>query len=140
IKVLLLEWADDRGPEAGQSPRLSVNPLLAGRERDRPPAAHVDVKVQTVLDRLDLRHHLEPDPWPVTVGVDDAVRAETQVGLWNPEVAVVVIPGGEPSRRRIKHVPQRSGPEASKRLRLGTINHQLKPNPHGCPPRAADRT
>jgi len=65
IEALVAEAGDDRGPEAGQAPRLGVYPLLAGRERHRMPAAHVHVKVQAVLDGLEFRHHLEPDPWPV---------------------------------------------------------------------------
>src|SRR6478609_4179435 len=67
IEALVAERGDDRSPEAGQTPRLGVYPLLAGRERHRTPAAHVHVKVQAVLDGLEFRHYLEPDPWPAAV-------------------------------------------------------------------------
>src|SRR6185437_8497686 len=119
---------------------LGVGPLLAGRERYRPPAAGVYVKVQAVLDGLDVRHHLEPKARPVARGVDDAVRAMPEEGLRKPEVAIVVIPGSEPFRGRLQHIPEGGGPEARKRLRLGTVDHQLEPDTHRSPPEPARRS
>src|SRR6185437_7955017 len=96
--------------------------------------------VKPVLNRLDVRHHLEPEARPAARGIDDAVRAMPEEGLGKPEVAIVVIPGSEPLRGRFQHVPEGGGPEARKRLRLGTVDHQLEPDTHRSPPKPARRS
>ena len=46
-----------------------------------------DVEVQPVLDRLALRHLLEPDPRAAAGRVDDAVLTDAEVRLDEAEVA-----------------------------------------------------
>jgi hypothetical protein len=55
IEALLGQGADDGGSEIRQPSCLGVDPLPARRDRDRTPAADVNVDVEAVLDRLAIR-------------------------------------------------------------------------------------
>jgi len=50
------------GAASGQPPRLRVNALLTGDDRNSSAATGADIQVQAILDRFGLGHHLEPDP------------------------------------------------------------------------------
>jgi len=113
-------------------------PLHAGGERDRAvgragAAADVDVEVKAVLDHLGLRHHVEPDPGTFTAGIDDAVRADSQLSVGKPDIAPPVVPGSEPCGGRFKHVSQSSRPEAGERLGILAVDDELESGRHRAP-------
>jgi len=74
---------------------IGVDSLLAGLDRVGPLAAGVDVEVQPVLDGLGLGDYVNQmlGPWPCGSLIRSAPSARFLVGY--PEVAVVVVPGGE---------------------------------------------
>src|SRR5262249_28541808 len=92
VDAVLVEDPDLGGAERFQPPRLGVDELAPGLDRVRPAAADRDVEVQPVLERLLLRHHLEPDPRTLAGGVDDAVEADAELVLADTDIAPVVIP------------------------------------------------
>jgi hypothetical protein len=50
------------------------------------------------LDRdhhLGVRFHTEPDAGAVTAGIDDAVRADSQLTVGKPDIEPPVVPGSE---------------------------------------------
>jgi hypothetical protein len=96
---------DEQGTETGQTARLRVDALPARLDRDRAAATDADIEVQSVLGRLALRYHLEPDPRPPPGGIDDAVRASAQLILGHPDVPPVRIPAGEAIRERPEEEP-----------------------------------
>ncbi len=96
---------------------LICAPPLASTEGDaasseRLIAADVDVSVKRVLYRLAFGYHLEPDALADTVGIDDAVRAGSQLLFLHPNIAPVIIPSREAGWRWLEFMPQRGGPEA----------------------------
>lgn len=115
VEPFLFQDPDHRGAEAGQPSRLRVNSLLTGGDRNSPPAAGADIRVNAVFDRLGLGHHLEPDSRAGAAGIDDAVCAEPQVFLGHADVSPVLIPGGEAGRRRLRFIAQGCGPKAGSR-------------------------
>ena len=110
-------------PSSGQPSRLGIDALPAGRDRHGPPAAGADVQVQPVLGGLALGDNLEPDARAGATWIGDAVRANPQIRLGHPNVAPIIIPGGEAGRRRLKLVPQRGGREAAQPVRISTVDH-----------------
>src|SRR6266568_5103921 len=139
IEAVLAHDYGDRGPEIRQPPGLGVDSLGAGGERDRTAvdyrtaAADVDVEVEAVLGHLGLRHHMEPDAGAVTAGIDDAVRADSQLTVGKPDVAPPVVPGSEPFGGRFKHVSQGSRPEAGKQLGVLAVDNELESGRHRAP-------
>src|SRR5262249_30141396 len=123
----------ERGPEIRQPLGLGVDSLRAGGERDRTAAADVDVEVESVLDHLRVRLHPEPDAGAAALGIDDAVRADSQLTVGKPDGAPPVVPGSEPFRRRSKHVPKDSRPEAGKQLRFLAVDDELESGRHRAP-------
>ena len=121
-----------------QPPGLGVHSLHAGGERDRTvggagAAAEVDVEVEAVLDHLGVRHHMEPDAGAVTAGIDDAVRADSQLTVGKPDVAPPVVPGGESFGGRLEHVAQGSCPEAGKQFGVLAVDDELESGRHRAP-------
>src|SRR5215831_16376264 len=119
VKTLLeflAQVAEQRSAEIAQPPGLGVYALLAGLDREVPPAACVDVEVESVADGLAVGHDLDPDARSGAIWIDDAVRASAEPGLGQPDVAPPVVPGSEPFGGRLQHVSQGSRPEAGKRL------------------------
>ena len=140
IEAVGAQGSGDRGPETGQAPGLGVNSLLADLERNVPDAARVravgagvDVEVEAVLDHLGVRHHMEPDARAVTAGIDDAVRADSQLTVGKPDVAPPGVPGSEPFGGRFKHVSQGSRPEAGKQLGVLAVDDKLESGRHRAP-------
>src|SRR6266581_2545040 len=139
IEAVLAHDYGDRGPEIRQPPGLGVDSLGAGGERDRTAvdyrtaAADVDVEVEAVLGHLGLRHHMEPDAGAVTAGIDDAVRADSQLTVGKPDVAPPVVPGSEPFGGRLKHVPQGSRPEVGEQLGVLAVDDELESGGHRAP-------
>src|SRR5215831_19207825 len=127
------------GPESRQPPGLGVDSLRAGGERDRTvlawptAAADVDVDVEAVLDHLGVRHHMEPDAGAAALGIDDAVRADSQLTVGKPDVAPPVVPGSEPFGGRFKHVSQGSRPEAGQQLGVRAVDDELESGRHRAP-------
>src|SRR6266446_1095886 len=70
---------------------------------------------------------------PVTAGIDDAVRADSQLTVGKPDVAPPVVPGSEPFGGRVKHVSQGSRPEAGKQLRVLAVDDELESGRHRAP-------
>jgi hypothetical protein len=87
VDALSAQDGDHAGTEIRQPPGLGVDSLPAGCDRDRPPAADVDVEVEPVLDGLAVRNHQDPDTRSSPIRIDDAVRAGSQFGPGNPDVA-----------------------------------------------------
>src|SRR5258708_20207655 len=76
VKALLkflAQVAEQRGAEVAQPPGLGVHALLAGLDREVPPAAGVDVEVEAVADGLAVGHDLDPDAGTGAIRVQDAV-------------------------------------------------------------------
>jgi hypothetical protein len=117
-------------PGVAQPSCLGVDSLPAGFDRNRPPAADVDVEVEPVLDGLAFGHHLEPDARPAAIRIDDAVRADSQVGLRDSNVTPVVIPVGEASWGWLELISQSGSPEVGKQVRIGAVDDQLDSNSH----------
>src|SRR6266851_5553203 len=130
VEALRVQDADEQGTEIGQTGRLRVDALPARLDRNRAAATDSDIEVQPVLGRFAVRYHLEPDPRPTPVGIDDAVRASAQLILWHSDVSPVRIPAGEAIWRRFKLVAQCRGPEARERLRVSAVDHQLEAHGH----------
>ena len=78
---------------------------------------------------------MEPDAGAVTAGIDDAVRADSQLTVGKPDVAPPVVPGSEPFRRRLKHVSQGSRPEAGQQLGVLAVDDELESGRHRAPHR-----
>src|ERR1700683_3213234 len=133
IEAVLAQGSGGRSPEIGQPPGLGVDSLHAGGERVRTAAADVDVEVEAVLDHLGRWHHMEPDAGAVTVGIDDAVRADSQLAVGKPDVASPVVPGREPFGGRFKHVSQRSRPETGQQLGVPAVDDELESGRHRAP-------
>jgi hypothetical protein len=76
---------------------------------------------------------MEPDAGAVTAGIDDAVRADSQLTVGKPDVAPPVVPGGEPFRGRLEHVSQGSRPEAGKQLGVLAVDDELESDRHRAP-------
>src|SRR6516165_10204498 len=139
IEAVGAQGSGERGPEIRQPPGLGVDSLRAGGERDRAvlawptAAADVDVEVEAVLDHLGVRHHMEPDARAVTAGIDDAVRADSQLTVGKPDVTPPVVPGREPFRGRLQHVSQGSRPEAGKQLGVRAVDDELESGRHRAP-------
>ena len=70
--------------------------------------------------------HMEPDAGAVTAGIDDAVRADSQLTVGKPDVAPPVVPGSEPFGGRFKHVSQGGRPEAGEQLGVLAIDDDLE--------------
>src|SRR5262249_23476961 len=100
VEAVLVRRGDDRGSELGQPSYLDVDLFAPGGEWKVAASAGADVDVDPVLDRLVFRYDLEPDARPLTTGVGDTVLAEPEILLRQPQIAVVVVPGGEAVRRR----------------------------------------
>src|SRR5689334_4748431 len=135
IEVVGAQGAGDRGPEIGQPPGLGVDSLLAGGERDVPvhrraATAGVDVEVEAVLDHLGRRLDPEPDAGALAAGIDDAVGADSQLTVGQPDVTPPVVPGREAFRGRLKHVSQGSRPEAGQRFRVRAVDDKLESDSH----------
>jgi hypothetical protein len=64
------------------------------------------------------------------VRIGDAVLADAQILLGHPDLAPVVVPGGEAGRGRRTFIPQGGGPEAGQRIRIGAVDHQLEGDGH----------
>ena len=79
VEAVGVQDADYHRTQPGQTARRRIHALLADLHRNRAAAADADIEVQAILDRFTLRYHLEPDPWPAACGIDDAVRADTQL-------------------------------------------------------------
>jgi hypothetical protein len=92
VDPLLIQDADRRGAQIGQPSRLGVDSLPAGCDRNGLPAAGVDVQVKPVLYRLAFGR------------LDDAVCADTQVYIGDPDIAPIIIPGAEANWRRCGQV------------------------------------
>src|SRR5258708_21764999 len=76
---------------------------------------------------------MEPGAGAVTAGIDDAVRADSQLTGGKPDVAPPVVPGGEPVGGRFKHVSQGSRPEAGEQLRVPAVDDELESGRHRAP-------
>ena len=76
---------------------------------------------------------MEPDAGAVTAGIDDAVRADSQLAVGKPDVASPVVPGSEPFGGRFKHVSQGSRPEAGKQLGVLAVDDELESGSHRAP-------
>src|SRR5215472_15581998 len=137
VKALLeflAQVAEQRGAEVTQPPGLGVHALLAGLDREVPPAAGVDVEVEAVADGLAVGHDLDPDARSGAIRIDDGVRAPAEPGLGQPDVAPPVVPGDKAGRRRFQHVAQGLGPEAGQRLGVAdAVDDELVPDSHGSP-------
>src|ERR1700722_13235973 len=133
IEAVGAQGSSERGPEIRQPPGLGVDSLHAGGEWVRTAAADVDVELEAVLDHLGVRHHMEPDAGAVTAGIDDAVRADSQLTVGKPDVAPPVVPGSEPFGGRFKHVSQGSRPEAGKQLWVLAVDDELESGRHRAP-------
>src|SRR5258708_28330478 len=95
VKALLkflAQVAEQRGAEVAQPPGLGVHALLAGLDREVPPAAGVDVEVEAVADGRAVGHDLGPDARAGAIRIDDAVRAPAQPGPRHPAVAPPLAP------------------------------------------------
>src|SRR5260370_16464689 len=130
VKAVGVQDADYHATQTGQPARLRVDALPADLDRNRAAAADAEIEVQPVLHRLAVGYHLEPDPWPAACRIDDAVRTDAQLILWYPDISPVLIPAAEASRRRLQLIPQRGGPKASQRFRIGAVDHQLEAGGH----------
>src|SRR5215471_4748651 len=137
VKALLeflAQIAQQRGAEVAQPPGLGVHALLAGLDREVPPAAGVDVEVEAVADGLAVGHDLDPDARSGAIRIDDAVRAPAEPGLGQPDVAPPVVPGDKAGRRRLQHVAQGLGPEAGQLLGVAdAVDDELVSDSHGSP-------
>jgi hypothetical protein len=67
-------------------------------------------------------------PWPSGSLILSAPVDQFLLG--NPELAVEVIPGSESSRGGREFITQRSSPEPSQPVRVGTVDDQLKADRH----------
>jgi hypothetical protein len=86
--------------------------------------------VHPVLERLLLRHHLEPDPRASPGRIDDAVKADAELVLAHADGAPVVVPVVMAIRWRLEFVAKRGHPELRQRFRIRAVDHQLKPSSH----------
>src|SRR5882757_9478816 len=82
--------------------------------------------MQPVLDRLAFWYDLAPDPRAVSVRIDDAVLANAEVILAQPEVAPVVVPGRETLGWRLEHISQSLSPEPGELVRIGAVDDELE--------------
>jgi len=76
---------------------------------------------------------MEPDAGATALGIDDAVRADSQLTVGKPDVAPPVVPGSEPFGGRLKHVSQGSRPEAGKQLGVLAVDDELVSGRHRAP-------
>jgi hypothetical protein len=67
---------------------------------------------------------------PAAIRIDDAVRADSQVGLRDANVTPVVIPAGEAGWGWLKLISQSGNPEAGQQVRIGAVDDQLESNSH----------
>ena len=74
---------------------------------------------------------------PVALRVADAVGPVEQLLLGHPKIAVEVVPGSEPGRRRREFIAESRSPEVSQPVRVGTVDDQLKADRHVFLPRCA---
>ncbi len=130
VDAVLADDPDHGGAERFQPPRLSVDEPAPGLDRIGSPAADRDIEVQPVLERLLLRHHLEPDPRAPPGRIDDAVKAEAELVLAHADGAPVVVPVVIAIRRWLELVAKRSHPEPRERFRIRAVDHQLKLSSH----------
>src|SRR5579871_1305047 len=126
--------AADGGAQVGQPARLRVYPRAPSLDRVRPLAAGANVEVQPVLDRLGLGLLPEPDARPTAVRVADPIDPVGQVLLGQADVAVVIVPGLEPSWGWRGLIAQRGGPEPGHPVWVGAVDDQLIANGHWMPP------
>src|SRR5215467_16309636 len=79
---------------------------------------------------------MEPDAGAAALGIDDAVRADSQFAVGKPDVAPPVVPGSEPFGGRFKYVSQGRRPEAGKQFGVLAVDDELESDRHRAPPSA----
>lgn len=92
VQVGILVHMDCSRSELGQSSNLGIDALASGAEWNTAAAAGLNVEMEPVLDRLGFRNRLEPDARAVAARVDDAVVADIEVLLGQPDITPVVVP------------------------------------------------